>query len=263
MRAVKGSLPHKTFRRHHLFWLEVVPSYNRYHQTRHQKALGPGPFQVPWRHRRTAPFNLYDSDKSTLKFAVPVFHSGLTQEQLRQIEMVQKKALAIILGNQYTSYGSALTFLNLEHLDDRQTELAYNFAQSKRHRWMLPTSNPALTYICQDHMLSLSGRLLCTMIVLFLNFRNKETVEVRRMWSFCYLLSSIIVMNGIWVGNNTLPANKNQYIYHNIHSVYIIVCTLYCVWYLVYNLLCVHYLVCTPYCPVCLIKKNLTMSSPK
>ena len=75
--------------------------------------------------------------RSTLEFAAPVFHSGLTQEQSRQIEMVQKKALAIILGNQYTSYGSALTSLNLERLDNRRTELAYNFAlkcaQSNRH----------------------------------------------------------------------------------------------------------------------------------
>ena len=30
--------------------------------------------------------------RSTLEFAAPVFHSGLTQEQSRQIEMVKKKA---------------------------------------------------------------------------------------------------------------------------------------------------------------------------
>ena len=36
--------------------------------------------------------------RSTLEFAAPVFHSGLTKDQSRQIEMVQKKAFAIILG---------------------------------------------------------------------------------------------------------------------------------------------------------------------
>ena len=34
--------------------------------------------------------------RSTLEFAAPVFHSGLTKEQGRQIKMVQKKAMAII-----------------------------------------------------------------------------------------------------------------------------------------------------------------------
>ena len=43
--------------------------------------------------------------RSTLEFAAPVFSSGLTQDQL---EMVQKKAFAIILGRAYVSYESAL-----------------------------------------------------------------------------------------------------------------------------------------------------------
>ena len=39
--------------------------------------------------------------RSTFEFAAPVFHSGLTQDQSRIIEIVQKKAFAIILGNSY------------------------------------------------------------------------------------------------------------------------------------------------------------------
>jgi hypothetical protein len=57
--------------------------------------------------------------RSTLEFAASVFHSGLTKEQSRQIEMVQKKAMAIILGSSYQSYESALSELNLERLDFR------------------------------------------------------------------------------------------------------------------------------------------------
>ena len=37
--------------------------------------------------------------RSTLEFAAPVFHSGLTKDQSRQITMVQKKAFVIILFN--------------------------------------------------------------------------------------------------------------------------------------------------------------------
>ena len=130
--------------------------------------------------------------RSTLEFAAPVFHSGLTQEQSRQIEMVQKKALAIILGNQYTSYGSALTSLNLERLDNRRTELAYNFAlkcaQSNRHRWMFPLnlkSRPNLRmsrqYVEPQCKTARYHNSPIPYLTRLLNSRSKEAVEVRRM----------------------------------------------------------------------------------
>ena len=52
--------------------------------------------------------------RSTLEFAAPVFHSGLTLEQSIKVERVQKKACATILGNRYQNYESALVELNLE-----------------------------------------------------------------------------------------------------------------------------------------------------
>ena len=80
--------------------------------------------------------------RSTLEFAAPVFHSGLTKEQSRKLEMVQKKALVIILSNQYTNYETALTTLNIERLDIRRIELCYSFALkctlSNQHKWMFP-----------------------------------------------------------------------------------------------------------------------------
>ena len=82
--------------------------------------------------------------RSTLEFAAPVFTSGLTQEQSRRIEMVQMKAFAIILGNQYTSYQSALLTLKHECLDIRRLNLCYKFAlkctQSEKHRSMFPVN---------------------------------------------------------------------------------------------------------------------------
>ena len=80
--------------------------------------------------------------RSTLEFAAPVFHSGLTANQSSQIEMVQKKALAIILGRQYSSYETALNTLNLERLDTRREDLSFRFAlkctKSHRHNSMFP-----------------------------------------------------------------------------------------------------------------------------
>ena len=58
-----------------------------------------------------------------MEYTAPVFYSTKTKEQGRVNEMVQKKALAIILGNSYLSYEFALSELNLERLDDRRLQL--------------------------------------------------------------------------------------------------------------------------------------------
>ena len=56
--------------------------------------------------------------------------------------MVQKKALAIILGRSYSSYESALEQLRLERLDTRRANLCYTFAmkcpKSDKHGSMFP-----------------------------------------------------------------------------------------------------------------------------
>ena len=83
--------------------------------------------------------------RSVLEFAVPVFHSSLTVEQSRRIEMVQKKALAIIMASRYTSYDFALQYLSLERLDVRREKLCLSFAlkcvNNPRHRNMFPTND--------------------------------------------------------------------------------------------------------------------------
>ena len=80
--------------------------------------------------------------RSTLEFASPVFHSGLTKEQSRKIESVQKKAFALILGKNYSNYESALMDLNQERLDTRRATLSLKFAikctQSAKHKDMFP-----------------------------------------------------------------------------------------------------------------------------
>ena len=83
--------------------------------------------------------------RSTLEFAAPVFNSGLTKDQSRQIEMVQKKALVIILGSTYSCYETALEQLNLERLDIRRSNISYNFAlkcsKSAKHGDMFPPNS--------------------------------------------------------------------------------------------------------------------------
>ena len=78
--------------------------------------------------------------RSTLEFASPVFHSSLTKDQSKRIEMVQKRA--IILGRNYNNYESAFTTLNQERHCTRREECCLNFAikcsKSSRHRSIFP-----------------------------------------------------------------------------------------------------------------------------
>ena len=101
--------------------------------------------------------------RSILEFACPVFHSGLTKDQSQQIELVQKKSLAVILGKGYQCYESALKQLQLERLDYRRTNLCLKFAlkctRSTRHCSMFPPNplphtstrhhKPYIEYTCK------------------------------------------------------------------------------------------------------------------
>ena len=66
---------------------------------------------------------------SLLEYAVPVWHSSITNLQSKQIERVQKQAFRIILEHNYLSYDVACTLLNMEPLYIRRTQLCINFAK--------------------------------------------------------------------------------------------------------------------------------------
>ena len=59
---------------------------------------------------------------------MPIWNSGLTRAQCREIENVQKVALRIILDSNYISYEVACTLFNIMPLEYRRLELATNFA---------------------------------------------------------------------------------------------------------------------------------------
>ena len=87
--------------------------------------------------------------RSILEFAAPVFHSSLTKIQSSQVESVQKKAFAIILGKNYYSYESSLSYLKLERLDSRRETLCLRFAKkcldNPNHKLMFPPNNTSRT----------------------------------------------------------------------------------------------------------------------
>ena len=66
--------------------------------------------------------------RSVLEFGVPVWKCGITQEEISDIERVQKSFLYIALGNAYHSYSDALEKMEMETLADRRTNLCRTFA---------------------------------------------------------------------------------------------------------------------------------------
>ena len=80
--------------------------------------------------------------RTTLEYACPVWHPGLTNQQHTELERIQKRCLRIILGNQYVSYAEALQRLNISTLYDRRERLCLRLGRSilrsPEHRDLLP-----------------------------------------------------------------------------------------------------------------------------
>ena len=51
-------------------------------------------------------------------FGAVCYHSSLTLELSRKLELQQKRSLAVVLGTDYRSYSNALSLTNLPRLDD-------------------------------------------------------------------------------------------------------------------------------------------------
>ena len=90
-----------------------------------------------WILRRLVKFNLnkfelfdvYTKEiRSVLELAVPVWHPGLTVNQKKSIESIQKLAFKIILKGQYTSYHQACKFFSVQTLEEKRENLCLKFA---------------------------------------------------------------------------------------------------------------------------------------
>ena len=67
--------------------------------------------------------------RSVLEQNCQVWHYSLCQEDIEDIERVQKVACKIILSSEYVSYPDALRTLNLESLYERRNNLSLKFAK--------------------------------------------------------------------------------------------------------------------------------------
>ena len=66
--------------------------------------------------------------RSILELAVPVWHSGLTRQQSKDIERIQKLCFRLILGENYVNYEQACKTLSSLTLEQRRTKLCLKFA---------------------------------------------------------------------------------------------------------------------------------------
>ena len=64
-----------------------------------------------------------------VEYASPVWTGGLTQDEVSQIERVQKAAFAIILGPGYKNYSEALLSLDCDSLEERRKSINLKFAK--------------------------------------------------------------------------------------------------------------------------------------
>ena len=67
--------------------------------------------------------------RSYLEQYCVLWHSGLTQENIQDLERIQKCALKIILNDSYRNYQNALNILEIESLENRRENLCLRFAK--------------------------------------------------------------------------------------------------------------------------------------
>ena len=103
---------------------------------RNLKRLGASPIEL---------IDVYQKQvRSILELAVPVWTAGLTMDDIRELERVQKTALAIILGRKYDGYQDALFELQIESLKDRRQDLCIKFAKKASTHQEVTNSNTGL-----------------------------------------------------------------------------------------------------------------------
>ena len=95
--------------------------------------------------------------RSILKMASPVWTAGLTQQEIRSLERVQKTAVAVIRGGQHTTYRDGLAHLKLKSLEERREELNLKFAiKSLKHpkftKWFKIDQNNQTTRNCSNKL---------------------------------------------------------------------------------------------------------------
>ena len=95
--------------------------------------------------------------------ACAVWNAGLTQQEVRGLERVQKTALAVIRGENHTSYSDALNHFGLETLETRREKLCLKFAlkayrNTKFTSWFVTNKPEVNTRTVKTHLKQINTR---------------------------------------------------------------------------------------------------------
>ena len=67
--------------------------------------------------------------RSVLDQSSVIWHSNLSQKNVKALERVQKVAVRVIMGKIFNNYKESLCALNLKNLNDRRQDTCLNFAK--------------------------------------------------------------------------------------------------------------------------------------
>ena len=101
--------------------------------------------------------------RSFAEMACPVWNSGLTHQEVRSLERVQRTAVAVIRGESHTSYSETLDYFSLKTLKDRREDICLKFAlkaytHPKFSCWFTKNSNTVNTRSVRMPLVEIKGR---------------------------------------------------------------------------------------------------------
>ena len=83
------------------------------------------------------------------EYAAPLWHSSLNAADTSKIERIQKRALRLILGSDYSSYSEALETLKIPSMSQRRQQLCLKFGKSllksPKFKYLLPLRDSVRT----------------------------------------------------------------------------------------------------------------------
>ena len=92
-----------------------------------------------------------------LEYAAPLWHPGLTKQQVDQVENIQKRVCKYILGRNYKSYTEALATLEMKTLHDRRVDICRDFvgkvlASDRFSTWFTPPVQNSIIQLRRSHV---------------------------------------------------------------------------------------------------------------
>ena len=117
-----------------------------------------------------------------LEYAVPVWSSGLTQQQNDALEQLQKRACKIIMGTTFQNYKQSLNELELSTLASRRVDICYKFAHGllkndKFNSWLPELRSQSHNYQLRDN------KQLSVPFCRTARYKNSPIPYLTRLWN--------------------------------------------------------------------------------